>query len=153
MASGDLIKAEKELVSSVALEDKASDMPEDEGTKSLVEVVSAMGYPETEARHALKRASNNVERAIQFLVEGAGDDDDDEEADVVMRLQRRRWYQQLRLNLLQNPADCDYAISQLYSQNPALSQHIVNTEQGVLANLLADSSSSSEEEEDAEVDD
>ncbi|KAH8342245.1 hypothetical protein KR059_011497 [Drosophila kikkawai] len=79
-------------------------------TERLVKLIIAMGYPESEARLSLARCSNNVQKAVQLLVEGADEDDNGESR---RRRRCRRSLKKLRSTLLGDPCATDDAIVQL----------------------------------------
>ncbi|KAI8034593.1 uncharacterized protein LOC128264342 [Drosophila gunungcola] len=76
-------------------------------TERLVKLVMAMGYPEGEVRLSLARSNNNVQRAVQILVEGADD------GESRKRRRSRQRLKQLRSSLLGQPLATDDAIVQM----------------------------------------
>ncbi|XP_017113052.1 uncharacterized protein LOC108136427 [Drosophila elegans] len=76
-------------------------------TERLVKLVMAMGYPEGEVRLSLARSNNNVQRAVQILVEG---EDDGESR---KRRHSRQRLKQLRSSLLGQPLATDDTIVQM----------------------------------------
>lgn len=94
-------------------------------TELMVKVVMDMGYPEGEARLALAQSNNNVQRAVQILVEGMDD------GETRKRRGNRKRLRQLRSSLMGNPLATDEAIIEMMRD-----QRIVQT----LAELVNGSS-------------
>ncbi|XP_064538447.1 uncharacterized protein LOC135428405 [Drosophila montana] len=113
-------------------------------TVGLLKLVADMGYPEHEARNALERASNNLELAIQYLVEGSANTDEEQLSDAALRRRTRRRYKQLRNCLMDNPAITDYAVAALMKQPPraveALRDVVANHSVLFLESMLESSS-------------
>ncbi|EDX16675.1 uncharacterized protein LOC6740201 [Drosophila simulans] len=76
-------------------------------TELMVKVIMDMGYPEGEARLALAQSNNNVQRAVQILVEGMDDGESRKRRGNRMRLR------QLSSSLMGNPLATDEAIVQM----------------------------------------
>ncbi|EDW58147.2 uncharacterized protein [Drosophila virilis] len=113
-------------------------------TVNLIKLVADMGYPENEARDALERASNNLELAIQYLVEGSANSDEEQLSDAALRRRTRRRHKQLRNCLMDNPAITDYAVAALMKQPPraveALRDIVANHSVLFLESMLESSS-------------
>ncbi|XP_017850133.1 uncharacterized protein LOC108605077 [Drosophila busckii] len=118
----------------------------------LVKLVQDMGYPEGEARLALRRADNNLQLAIQILVEGNADsnnDDNDEPlSEAALQRRCRRRFKQLRSNLMGNPALNDYHIADLMKQPKTLQllNDVIKEHSVTFLESLMESSSDSDNE-------
>ncbi|XP_017041991.1 uncharacterized protein LOC108088614 [Drosophila ficusphila] len=148
---------ENQLVSPLKKAGKGAGSPEEEAssmavstdaseTERLVKLVMDMGYPEGEVRLSLAQSNNNVQRAVQILVEGTAGDNGASESRK--RRRTRQLVKQLRSSLLGNPVSTDDAIVQMM-QNPRSAGALTNLVNGSGAEfmqlLLAD-----EEEEEQE---
>ncbi|KAL7743534.1 hypothetical protein ACLKA6_013340 [Drosophila palustris] len=123
-----------------------------DNNETLRQIVKEMGYSVKDARRALKYAGNNIEMAVQYLLEGDafdGDGDGEEEiSEVALQRRNRQRYKQLRKGLMDNPALNDYAIASLMKKSrtaEALRDVVSNHSVQFLASMLE--SSSDEEEE------
>ncbi|KAH8250574.1 hypothetical protein KR038_000888 [Drosophila bunnanda] len=114
-------------------------------TERLVKLITAMGYPEGEARVSLARCSNNIQKAVQLLVEGADEEDDNGESR--RRRRCRRSLKKLRTTLLGDPCATDDAIVQLMREQStaqALTEMIRESSDQVMQLLLAQEDSEAE---------
>ncbi|XP_046867515.1 uncharacterized protein LOC124460536 [Drosophila willistoni] len=114
-----------------------------EDTENLVNVVTAMGYTEQQARFSLAKTKNNVEQAIQLLVE--------DNKDTNKQRRQRRRYKVLRHNLMGNPEVTNYAIAklvqdQLNHNKGEEIRELINSRSVEFMESLLDSSSSSADE-------
>lgn len=111
-------------------------------TERLVKLITAMGYPESEARLSLARCSNNVQRAVQLLVEGEDDDGESRQ-----RRRSRRSLKKLRPTLLGDPCATNDAIVQLMREQSnarALAEMISGSGVQAMQLLLAEEDSEAE---------
>ncbi|XP_034490454.1 uncharacterized protein LOC117794084 [Drosophila innubila] len=118
-----------------------------DGNETLRQIVEDMGYPEKEARRALKYAGNNIEMAVQYLLEGDALEGDEEISEVALQRRNRRRYKQLRKGLMDNPALNDYAIASLMkkSRNAEALRDIVDNHSVQFLSSLLESSSDEED--------
>ncbi|XP_017074229.1 NAD-dependent protein deacetylase HST1 [Drosophila eugracilis] len=126
----------------------ASDASE---TERLVKLVMAMGYPEGEARLSLAQSNNNVQRAVQILVEGTAYNDDDESQKHRRSRQRLR---KLRHTLMGDPlATDDDIVEMMRDQRVALAiTEMVNGSSVQTMQLLLEDEEEEEEELEEEED-
>ncbi|KAH8295890.1 hypothetical protein KR044_008264, partial [Drosophila immigrans] len=113
----------------------------------LRKLVDDMGYSMDVARKALSYADNNLELAIQFLLEGDAAFDGADISDEALQRRNRRRFKQLRHHLMDNPALNEYNIASLMkktSSAEALREMVANHSVQLLATLQESS-----DEEDA----
>lgn len=120
-----------------------------DANESLRQIVEDMGYPEKDARRALKYAGNNIEMAVQYLLEGEEALEDEQEiSEIALQRRNRRRYKQLRKGLMDNPALSDYTIASLMKKPrtaDALRDIVGNHSVQFLSSLLESSSDDEEE--------
>ncbi|XP_043660164.1 uncharacterized protein LOC122624590 [Drosophila teissieri] len=113
-------------------------------TELMVKVVMGMGYPEGEARLALAQGNNNVQRAVQILVEGMDD------GESRQRRGNRKRLRQLRGHLMGDPLATDDAIVEMMREQriaQALAELVNGSSVQVMELLLAEEEDELEEEQ------
>ncbi|XP_039500620.1 uncharacterized protein LOC120457268 [Drosophila santomea] len=113
-------------------------------TELMVKVVMGMGYPEGEARLALAQSNNNVQRAVQILVEGMDD------GESRKRRGNRKRLRQLRSHLMGDPLATDDAIVEMMRDQriaQALAELVNGSSVQVMELLLAEEEDELEEEQ------
>ncbi|EDX02735.1 uncharacterized protein LOC6525806 [Drosophila yakuba] len=113
-------------------------------TELMVKVVMGMGYPEGEARLALAQSNNNVQRAVQILVEGMDD------GESRKRRGNRKRLRQLRSHLMGDPLATDDAIVEMMRDQriaQTLAELVNGSSVQVMELLLAEEEDELEEEQ------
>ncbi|EDV46608.1 uncharacterized protein LOC6550255 [Drosophila erecta] len=112
-------------------------------TELLLKVVVEMGYPEGEARLALAQSNNNVQRAVQILVEGMDD------GESRKRRGNRKRLRQLRSSLMGDPLATDNAIVEMMRDQriaQALAEFVNGSSVQAMQLLLAEEEDELEDE-------
>ncbi|KAM8721367.1 hypothetical protein ACLKA7_007267 [Drosophila subpalustris] len=137
-------------MSSIEVKSEDDIESQSDNNETLRQIVKEMGYPVKDARRALKYAGNNIEMAVQYLLEGDAFDGDGEEeiSEVALQRRNRQRYKQLRKGLMDNPALNDYTIASLMKKSrtaEALRDVVSNHSVQFLASMLETSSDEEEE--------
>ncbi|KAH8414739.1 hypothetical protein KR215_001615, partial [Drosophila sulfurigaster] len=121
---------------------------ETDANDSLHTLVDEMGYSKEKARQALSYANNNLELAVQYLLEGdAALVGADGAANVSYATLQRR-FKQLRHQLLDNPALNEYKIASLMKETRTAEdlRDMVDNHSVQFLSMLQESSDEEEEQ-------